>query len=234
MFEGGFLGLDNIGPFDRSSTLPGGGLLEQSDGTAWMAKYCLNMLEIALRLANHDATYEDVALKFFEHSRRSPPAMSELWDEQDGFFYDRVRQPDGTIRAMRSRSMVGLLPIFAAVPAPRVALGEPAQFPHARPLVHRPPAGADGVPALFRHRRPARADLPRRRAAAAARARPDARRSGVPVAVRAALAVALPPRPPARRCRWTGPSCASSTSRRSRAPGSSAATPTGAARSGFR
>jgi hypothetical protein len=118
IFEGGFLGLDNIGPFDRSSTLPGGGVLEQSDGTAWMAKFCLNMLEIALRLANHDATYEDVALKFFEHFASIAAAMGELWDEQDGFFYDRVRRPDGTILAIRARSMVGLLPIFAAVKLP--------------------------------------------------------------------------------------------------------------------
>jgi hypothetical protein len=115
VFEGGFLGLDNIGPFDRSATLPGGEVLEQSDGTAWMAKYCLNMLEIALRLANHDPTYEDVAVKFFEHFASIATAMGGLWDEQDGFFYDRLRKPDGTELTIRSRSMVGLLPIFAAV-----------------------------------------------------------------------------------------------------------------------
>ena len=115
IFEGGFLGLDNIGPFDRSATLPAGDLLEQSDGTAWMAKYCLNMLEMALRLANHDSAYEDVALKFFEHFASIASAMGELWDEQDGFFYDRLRKPDGTELTIRSRSMVGLLPIFAAV-----------------------------------------------------------------------------------------------------------------------
>jgi hypothetical protein len=115
IFEGGFLGLDNIGPFDRSATLPEGGVLEQSDGTAWMAKYCLNMLEIALRLANHDRSYEDVALKFFEHFAAIAVAMENLWDEQDGFFFDRLRKPDGTVLTVRSRSMVGLLPIFAAV-----------------------------------------------------------------------------------------------------------------------
>lgn len=115
IFEGGFLGLDNIGPFDRSAILPGGEMLEQSDGTAWMAKFCLNMLEMALRLANHDHSYEDLALKFFEHFAAIAAAMSELWDEHDGFFYDRLRMPDGSIRPVRARSMVGLLPLFAAV-----------------------------------------------------------------------------------------------------------------------
>jgi hypothetical protein len=115
IFEGGFLGLDNIGPFDRSAMLPAGELLEQSDGTAWMAKFCLNMLEMALRLANRDRAYEDVALKFFEHFASIATAMNELWDEQDGFFYDRLRMPDGTARPLRARSMVGLLPLFAAV-----------------------------------------------------------------------------------------------------------------------
>ena len=115
IFEGGFLGLDNIGPFDRSAALPSGGVLEQSDATAWMAKYCLNMLEIALRLANHDAAYEDIAIKFFEHFALIAAAMNELWDEQDGFFYDRVRKPDGQVVIVRARSMVGLLPIFASV-----------------------------------------------------------------------------------------------------------------------
>ena len=115
VFEGGFLGLDNIGAFDRSTPLPGGCVLEQSDGTAWMAKYCLNMLEIALRLANHDHAYEDVAVKFFEHFASIASAMSGLWDEQDGFYYDRIRMPDGAIIPVRARSMVGLLPLFAAV-----------------------------------------------------------------------------------------------------------------------
>ena len=115
IFEGGFLGLDNIGPFDRSKLLPRGEILEQSDATAWMAKYCLNMLEIALVLANHDSAYEDIALKFFEHFGAIASAMDELWDEEDGFFYDRLRKPDGTTMVVRARSMVGLLPIFASV-----------------------------------------------------------------------------------------------------------------------
>jgi hypothetical protein len=115
VFEGGFLGLDNIGPFDRSEMLPGGDVLEQSDGTAWMAKFSLNMLEMALRLANHEPTYEDVAVKFFEHFALIAAAMGRLWDDQDGFFYDRLRKPDGTAFTVRARSMVGLLPVFAAV-----------------------------------------------------------------------------------------------------------------------
>jgi hypothetical protein len=114
IFEGGFLGLDNIGPFDRSVMLPGE-VLEQSDGTAWMAKFCLNMLEMALRLANRDPVYEDVAIKFFEHFALIAAAMDKLWDEQDGFFYDRLRKKDGSTITVRARSMVGLLPVFAAV-----------------------------------------------------------------------------------------------------------------------
>jgi hypothetical protein len=115
LFEGGFLGLDNIGPFDRSAMLPSGEILEQSDGTAWMGKFCLNMLEMALRLANQDRAYEHVALKFFEHFAVIAAAIDELWDEEDGFFYDRLRMPDGSTIRVRARSMVGLLPLFAAV-----------------------------------------------------------------------------------------------------------------------
>jgi Glycosyl hydrolase family 63 C-terminal domain len=114
IFEGGFLGLDNIGPFNRSEMLQGE-VLEQSDGTAWMAKFCLNMLEIALLLAKRNQVYEDVAIKFFEHFALIAAAMDNLWDEQDGFFYDRVRRPDGSAATVRARSMVGLLPVFAAV-----------------------------------------------------------------------------------------------------------------------
>jgi hypothetical protein len=115
VFEGGFLGLDNIGPFDRSAMLPDGDILEQSDATAWMGKFCLNMLEISVRLANHDRTYEDVAVKFLEHFALIATSMGKLWDDQDGFFYDRLRKRDGTTFTVRARSMVGLLPVFAAV-----------------------------------------------------------------------------------------------------------------------
>jgi hypothetical protein len=115
VFEGGFLGLDNIGPIDRSAALPVAGVLEQSDGTAWMAMYCLNMLEIALVLARHDPAYEDVATKFFEHFALIATAAYEqgLWDEADGFFYDVLSAGDGRKVPMRVRSMVGLLPLCA-------------------------------------------------------------------------------------------------------------------------
>jgi hypothetical protein len=115
VFEGGFLGLDNIGPLDRSKALPLGGTLEQSDGTAWMAMYCLNMLEIALMLAEQDREYEDVASKFFEHFAYIAAAAYQqgLWDEQDGFFYDVLSTSDGQRIPLRVRSMVGLLPLAA-------------------------------------------------------------------------------------------------------------------------
>jgi hypothetical protein len=115
VFEGGFLGLDNIGPIDRSAALPVAGVLEQSDGTAWMAMYCLNMLEIALVLARRDPAYQDVATKFFEHFALIATAAygMGLWDEQDGFFHDVLSTADGRVVPMRVRSMVGLLPLCA-------------------------------------------------------------------------------------------------------------------------
>jgi hypothetical protein len=120
IFQGGFLGLDNIGVFDRSAPLPTGGYIEQSDGTSWMAMYTLNLLAIALELAKEDPSYEDVASKFWEHFIYIAHAMSHrgqdgvsLWDEADGFFYDLLRLPDGTKFPMKIRSMVGLIPLFA-------------------------------------------------------------------------------------------------------------------------
>ncbi len=118
LFSGGFLGLDNIGVFDRSQPLPGGGHLEQADGTAWMAFYCATMLSIALELAREDPAYEDVASKFFEHFVGITDAInsvggSGLWDDEDGFYYDVLRTPDGTI-PLKVRSLVGLLPLIAA------------------------------------------------------------------------------------------------------------------------
>jgi hypothetical protein len=117
IFEGGFLGLDNIGVFDRSRPLPTGGFIEQSDGTSWMAMFCLSMLKIALELASKvDRIYEDIASKFFEHFLYIAHAMNVgggLWDEVDGFFYDRLRLPDGRSMRMQLRSMVGLIPLFA-------------------------------------------------------------------------------------------------------------------------
>jgi hypothetical protein len=118
VFQGGFLGLDNIGVFDRSSILPTGGHIEQSDGTSWMGMYCLNMLSIALELAEANPTYENVASKFFEHFVYIAHALNEkvgieLWSEEDGFYYDALHLPDGTVREMQVRSMVGLIPLFA-------------------------------------------------------------------------------------------------------------------------
>jgi hypothetical protein len=119
IFEGGFLGLDNIGVFDRSAPLPTGGHIEQSDGTSWMAMFCLNMMKIALELAVRvDPIYEDVASKFLEHFLFIAHAMNNvgdagLWDESDGFFYDRLKLPNNDSMFMRVRSMVGLIPLFA-------------------------------------------------------------------------------------------------------------------------
>ncbi|MEO0942459.1 MAG: glucosidase [Cyanobacteria bacterium J06642_12] len=126
VFEGGFLGLDNIGVFDRSAPLPTGGHIEQADGTSWMAMYSLNMLTIALELAQHNPVYEDMATKFFEHFLYIADAMNymgdtknqgddktQLWDEEDGFFYDVLHLPNGERIRLKVRSMVGLIPLFA-------------------------------------------------------------------------------------------------------------------------
>ena len=120
VFEGGFLGLDNVGVFDRNRKLPEGYVLEQSDGTSWMAMFCLNMLEIALELAAHDMAYEDVASKFFEHFMYISTAMNargadgvELWDDEDGFYYDVLRHGDATCERLKVRSAVGLISLFA-------------------------------------------------------------------------------------------------------------------------
>jgi len=120
IFEGGFLGLDNIGVFDRSSPLPTGGYIEQADGTSWMGMFCLNMLTIALELAIENPVYEDMATKFFEHFLYIADAMTNigrednrLWDEEDGFFYDVLNLPNGQKIPLKVRSMVGLIPLFA-------------------------------------------------------------------------------------------------------------------------
>jgi hypothetical protein len=120
IFQGGFLGLDNIGVFDRSSQLPTGGYINQSDGTSWMAMYALNLMRIALELAGHNHVYEDIASKFFEHFLSIAEAMSAvvsddvgLWDEQDQFYYDVLCLPNNQHVRMRVRSMVGLIPLFA-------------------------------------------------------------------------------------------------------------------------
>jgi hypothetical protein len=120
IFQGGFLGLDNIGVFDRSAPLPTGGHIAQSDGTSWMAMYALNLLAIAMELAKEDPSYEDVASKFWEHFLSIARAMNnrgdedvKLWDDEDGFFYDVLHLPEGKPLPMKVRSMVGLIPLFA-------------------------------------------------------------------------------------------------------------------------
>jgi hypothetical protein len=122
IFQGGFLGLDNIGIFDRSRPLPSGGFINQADGTSWMAMYCLNMMRIALELAIHNHVYEDIATKFFEHFLTIAEAMTNiggdgigvgLWDEQDQFYYDELNLPDGRMEKLKIRSLVGLIPLFA-------------------------------------------------------------------------------------------------------------------------
>jgi hypothetical protein len=122
IFQGGFLGLDNIGVFDRSSPLPTGGFINQADGTSWMAMYCLNLMRIALELAIHNRVYQDIATKFFEHFLHIAEAMTNiggdgkgigLWDEEDSFYYDELILPDGAMHKLKVRSMVGLIPLFA-------------------------------------------------------------------------------------------------------------------------
>jgi hypothetical protein len=120
LFQGGFLGLDNIGIFDRSRPLPMGGRIDQADGTSWMAMYCLNLMRIALELALHNPVYEDIATKFFEHFLHIAEAMTNmggegvgLWDDDDSFYYDQLHLPGGEVVPQRVRSMVGLIPLFA-------------------------------------------------------------------------------------------------------------------------
>ncbi|MDA0159508.1 hypothetical protein OM076_04470 [Solirubrobacter ginsenosidimutans] len=162
LFQGGFLGLDNIGIFDRSAPLPGGGTLRQADGTAWMALYCQWMLQIAVELGKHDSSHADIALKFVTHfgwiavALTPPGADTPLWDETDGFFYDVMRMPDGTTIPLRVRSLVGLLPMCAAtVFEPETLDGQPGlveralkfaeHFGDSVPvLAHLPGANADG------------------------------------------------------------------------------------------
>ena len=139
LFEGGFLGLDNVGVFDRSAPLPGGGRLEQADGTAWMALFSQNMLELACVLAEHDPFYEEFVLKFVERFFWIAAAMDpigahsdEMWDEEDGFFYDVMRMPDGSGQRLKIRSMVGLLPLCATTSIPAELL---ERFPDLRARV---------------------------------------------------------------------------------------------------
>ncbi len=157
IFEGGFLGLDNVGVFDRSKPLPTGGLLEQADGTSWMAMFCLNMLKISLELTPHDRSYEDCASKFFEHFLYIASAMSSLgdkglWDEGDGFFYDWLKLGDGARAPMKVRSMVGLIPLFAVVSLEQAEIDGAPGFKRRMDwfIAHRPDL-CDNIASMTRH-----------------------------------------------------------------------------------
>ena len=207
VFEGGFLGLDNIGIFDRSAPLPTGGHLEQADGTAWMALFSQNMLELAGEIAAHDRTYEDMVVKFAEHfcyigSAMNQPGQDGMWDEEDGFYYDLLRLPDGSATRLKVRSMVGLLPLCATsiiekatrdrIPRAMAQIARTRQ-PDARAPrddpPHRPGAfrgGGAGNPG---------AGQP---GAAPPHPHPDARRERVPESVRHSLALQVPRGEPVR------------------------------------
>ena len=205
VFAGGFLGLDNIGVFDRSAQLPTGGSLEQADGTAWMAFYCQCMLEMALILTEYDAMYEEVAFKFVQHFMWISYAMDrigehhdEMWDEEDGFFYDLLRLPDGQAMRLKVRSLVGLLPLCASTVFEGDAV---TRYPklmemidlfrkrHPELVSHVAPTdkGFIGVQG------PAAAVDPQQEEAGA-RARVPARRERVPRTARHPVALALSPR----------------------------------------
>ena len=195
VFEGGFLGLDNIGAFDRSS-LPIGGRLEQSDGTAWMAMYCQNMLELALLLADRDPTYEDMATKFFEHFALIASALNDkgLWSEEDGFYYDVLHTGDGRVFPLRARSVVGLLPLAAVTTLGPATL---ARLPDFAARLEWFTANRPEAQAVVQHtesgRPPRLADaLDRRPGAAAAASRRDARPGRVPLGSRPARALEDP------------------------------------------
>ena len=135
IFQGGFLGLDNIGIFDRSAPLPTGGYIEQSDGTSWMAMYSFNLMRISLELATYNPVYQDMATKFFEHFLYIAGAMDNmgtrkegLWDEEDQFFYDTLRLPENVNIKMKVRSMVGLIPLFAVEVLDHELLEEVPEF----------------------------------------------------------------------------------------------------------
>jgi hypothetical protein len=151
VFEGGFLGLDNIGVFDRSSPLPTGGYLEQADGTAWMAMFCQNMLDIAGELAAYDSAYEDMVTKFAEHFLWIASALNRmdkngLWDEEDGFYYDLLQLPNGTAIPLKVRSMVGLLPLCATTVIEKYQRERaPNAVKHLRERLDRMPALAASI-----------------------------------------------------------------------------------------
>ena len=242
MFEGGFLGLDNIGVFDRSAALPTGGRLEQADGTAWMAMFSQNMLEMALALLPHDKSYEEFVLKFVERFFWIAAAVDpigenpdEMWDEEDGFFYDVLRLPDGSGTRLKVRSLVGLLPLCATTVIeadlleryPQITEQVAAFLERNRDLLANiPDPAVPGVRAggscRWSTRTSCAASWPGCWTRSASWARTGSARSPG--------GTWITPTPSTCTARSTG--C--STSRPSRPPGCSAGTPTGAARCGSR
>ena len=245
VFEGGFLGLDNIGVFDRSAPLPTGGRLEQADGTGWMALFSQNMLELAIALTEDDPDYADFVFKFVEHFFWIAAAIDpvgdhpdEMWDDEDGFFYDVLRHPDGTGQRLKVRSLVGLLPLCATTvisadvferPPRADARASPTYLDRNRDL-HR----QRRRPVRARRQRPPPA-VARQRGQAAADPRPDARRGALPRSARHPLDLAGPPRR-ARTRSYVDGTDAPRAVRAGRVDDRrcSAATPTGGARCGSR
>ena len=241
IFQGGFLGLDNIGVFDRSAPLPTGGFINQADGTSWMAMYSLNLMRIALELARHNPVYEDIATKFFEHFLHIAEAMNNigesgigLWDEQDEFYYDVLNLPDGRMVPLKVRSMVGLIPLYAVEVLEPESLEQAPRIRPAPQMVPQLPAGSRKACFTMGGARPRRAPS----AFAASRAPdempapPDARRDGVSLRIRRARqsrkpTKRIPTSSAVAEMKW-----ALAISPLNRAPGFSAETRTGADRSG--
>ena len=240
LFEGGFLGLDNIGPLDRSH-LPVGGTLEQSDATGWMAFYALSMAAIAsiLNRSGRRPTL-DLVLKFLEHFAQIRQAMDTLgvWDDADGFYYDKLVTPDGTAVPVKVRSMVGVIPLLAAVVIDEEAIGRARAlgkaFARLLDRAGRPREPGRAGPGPRRARRSAAAPGRRGGGAPHQAAGHAAGRARVPVPVRPAGPVRLPSRAPLRARGRGRPGQRSTTSRPSRPPRCSAGTPTGAGPSGSR
>ena len=205
IFQGGFLGLDNIAVVDRGRPLPEGAILEQSDATGWMAMFCLNLMRIALELAKENQAYEGLATKFFQHYIYVGAAMTnmggrhyQLWDEEDGFFYDVLRFPDDRFERFRVRSLVGLIPLYAVERLEEAVDPALPRVPRESRLVPAQQAAHRGQP--LRSARPGRkARLPsgrRRRRAAEADAATDSGPGRVPLTLGAAQPLQRPRRPP--------------------------------------
>ncbi len=243
LFEGGFLGLDNVGVFDRSAPLPTGGRLEQADGTAWMALFSQNMLELACVLAERDHSYEELVLKFLERFFWIAAAIDpsgetpdEMWDEEDGFFYDVLRLPDGRGQRIKVRSVVGLLPLCATTAIPPELM---AKFPRLRGQVadylrrNRDLLVNIADPDRARRRR-APPSLARQRGEAAPHPRAHAGRGTFPRPARRPVALPLRTSTSRTSSAWTATTTASTTNPPSRPRAPSAATPTGGGPSGSR